>query len=54
MKLQNYINGKWVEGTGEGSPMFDAVTGEVIGFSTTEGLDIPAVLEYGRTKVKKN
>ena len=50
MKLQNYINGKWVEGTGEGSPMFDAVTGEVIGFSTTEGLDIPAVLEYGRTK----
>lgn len=50
MKLQNYINGKWVEGTGEGSPMFDAVTGEIIGFSTTEGLDIPAVLEYGRTK----
>lgn len=49
-KLENYINGHWVTGTGEGSPMFDAVTGETIGFSTTEGLDIPNVLEYGRTK----
>jgi oxepin-CoA hydrolase/3-oxo-5,6-dehydrosuberyl-CoA semialdehyde dehydrogenase len=48
MKLQNYINGNWVKGQGEGIPMFDAVTGEIIGFSSTEGLDIPAVLEYGR------
>jgi len=50
MILQSYINGQWTEGTGEGSPMFDAVTGETIGFSTTEGLDIPAALQYGRTK----
>ncbi|NQY05076.1 MAG: phenylacetic acid degradation bifunctional protein PaaZ [Flavobacteriaceae bacterium] len=50
MKLESYINGKWVAGSGDGSPMFDAVTGETIGFSTTDGLDIPAVLEYGRTK----
>ena len=49
-KLQNYINGSWVSGDGEGTPMFDAVTGEIIGFSTTEGLDIPKVLDYGRTK----
>ena len=50
MKLQNYINGKWVTGEGDGTPMFDAVTGEIVGFSTTEGLDIPKVLDYGRTK----
>ncbi|MGB0975024.1 MAG: phenylacetic acid degradation bifunctional protein PaaZ, partial [Flavobacteriaceae bacterium] len=50
MKLQSYINGHWVAGQGEGTPMFDAVTGDTIGFSSTEGLDIPAVLEYGRTK----
>jgi oxepin-CoA hydrolase/3-oxo-5,6-dehydrosuberyl-CoA semialdehyde dehydrogenase len=50
MKLQNYINGSWVEGQGEGTPMFDAITGEIIGFTTTDGLDIPTVLEYGRTK----
>ena len=49
-KLQNYINGSWVSGDGEGTPMFDAVTGEIVGFSTTEGLDIPKVLDYGRTK----
>ena len=50
MKLQNYINGNWIEGQGDGIPMFDAVTGEIIGFSSTEGLDIPKVLAYGREK----
>jgi oxepin-CoA hydrolase/3-oxo-5,6-dehydrosuberyl-CoA semialdehyde dehydrogenase len=30
--------------------MFDAITGETIGFATTEGLDIAATLQYGRTK----
>lgn len=50
MTLQSYINGQWMQGTGEGSPMFDAVTGETIGFATTEGLDIPSALQYGRTK----
>ena len=49
-KLENYINGHWVKGEGDGIPMFDAVTGETIGFSTTAGLDIPSVLQYGRTK----
>ena len=48
--LQSYINGKWAEGSGDGILMHDAVTGEVIGKSTTEGLDIPEVLQYGRTK----
>ena len=36
-KLENYINGHWVKGEGDGTPMFDAVTGETIGFSTTAG-----------------
>ncbi len=48
--LQSYITGKWTEGSGEGIVMNDAVTGEAIGTSTTEGLDIPKVLQYGRTK----
>ena len=50
MKLQNYINGSWVEGQGDGTPMFDAITGEFIASTTVEGLDIPAILHYGRTK----
>ncbi|NAS31544.1 phenylacetic acid degradation bifunctional protein PaaZ [Flavobacteriaceae bacterium R38] len=48
-KTGNYINGQWVEGTGEHTPVYDAVTGEFIAHSTTDGLDIPAVLQYGRT-----
>ncbi len=49
-KLENYINGNWEIGSGEGNPMYDAVTGETIGLSTTDGLDIPQVLQYARIK----
>ncbi|MDD7888163.1 phenylacetic acid degradation bifunctional protein PaaZ [Flavivirga sp. 57AJ16] len=49
-KSQNYITGQWIEGTGEGVPMFDAVTGEVVALSDTEGLDFAEILQYGREK----
>ncbi len=49
MKLKNYALGKWVEGEGEGRPLFNAVTGEKIATSTSDGLDFKAMLEYGRT-----
>jgi oxepin-CoA hydrolase/3-oxo-5,6-dehydrosuberyl-CoA semialdehyde dehydrogenase len=49
-KLQNYILGKWVSGEGEGQPLYDAVTGEIIAFATTKGIDFNSVLEYGRLK----
>ncbi|WP_417236676.1 phenylacetic acid degradation bifunctional protein PaaZ [Bizionia paragorgiae] len=49
-KIQNYVNGKWTEGTGEGVPMFDAITGEVVALSDTQGLDFGEILHYGRTK----
>lgn len=49
-KTQNYITGRWVEGIGEGVPMFDAVTGEVVALSDTEGLDFGEILYYGRKK----
>ena len=50
MKLQNYITGQWIEGTGEGTPMFDAITGELIALSDTQGIDFEEVLQYGREK----
>src|SRR5690606_38348941 len=50
MKIQNYINGHWIEGKGEGTPLFDSVTGEIIGHVSTEGIDFAEVLHYGRTK----
>ena len=50
MKIGNYVNGHWTEGTGEGVALFDSVTGEIVGNATTEGLDFEEILHYGRTK----
>jgi oxepin-CoA hydrolase/3-oxo-5,6-dehydrosuberyl-CoA semialdehyde dehydrogenase len=47
--LESYINGGWVSGNGEGVPMHDAVTGEVIALSDTSGFDFAEILNYGRT-----
>ena len=47
-KLENYINGKWITGDGEGQALYDAVTGEIIAFATTKGLDFASILQYGR------
>lgn len=49
-KLHNYVTGQWRTGSGEGVPMHDAITGEVIALSDTEGLDFGEILRYGRTK----
>ena len=49
-KLENYITGKWITGDGEGQPLYDAVTGDIIYFATTKGIDFNSVLEYGRTR----
>jgi len=48
MKLGNYITGGWREGTGEGSPLYNAVTGEVVATVATAGIDFGEVLDYGR------
>lgn len=49
-KIHNYVTGQWTEGTGEGIPMYDAVTGDVVGLSDTTGLDFAEILAYGRKK----
>lgn len=50
MKTQHYIQGHWTDGTGAGTPILDAVTGVHFTNVTTEGIDIPGVLQYGRDK----
>ena len=47
-KLQNYTLGQWTTGTGEGIAMVDAVSGEMIAYSDTTGLDFEKILQYGR------
>jgi oxepin-CoA hydrolase/3-oxo-5,6-dehydrosuberyl-CoA semialdehyde dehydrogenase len=49
MKIGNYVLGKWIEGDGDGQPLYNAVNGEIIGNATTEGLDFASILDYGRT-----
>ncbi|RZJ34331.1 MAG: phenylacetic acid degradation bifunctional protein PaaZ [Flavobacterium sp.] len=49
-KIGNYVTGQWIEGKGEGVPLLDSVTGELIGNASTEGLDFSEILHYGRTK----
>ncbi|MFK7848858.1 MAG: 3,4-dehydroadipyl-CoA semialdehyde dehydrogenase, partial [Rhodothermales bacterium] len=48
VKLGNYVMGGWALGTGEGRPLFDAVTGETIGLTDTSGIDFGEVLDYAR------
>lgn len=53
MKTKHYVLGEWREGKGEGKPIYDAVTGVVHTTVSTEGLDIPGILQYGREKGEK-
>jgi oxepin-CoA hydrolase/3-oxo-5,6-dehydrosuberyl-CoA semialdehyde dehydrogenase len=48
MKLENYIQGTWMRGDGEGQTLYNAVTGDPIAFASTKGIDFKSVLEYGR------
>lgn len=48
MKIQNYAQGKWVAGDGDGAPLFNAITGEEIGTVSSKGLDFAAMMDYAR------
>ncbi|WP_431158998.1 phenylacetic acid degradation bifunctional protein PaaZ [Winogradskyella poriferorum] len=49
-KIQHYVQGQWTIGKEDGIPVLDAVTGEAFASVAIEGLDIPEILQYGRTK----
>ena len=48
-KLGNYITGQWIEGDGDGQPLYNAYTGDRISHASTKGLDFAAILDYART-----
>lgn len=48
MKLKSYVAGEWVAGTGNGTPLFNAVTGAQIAVAGSEGVDFKAMLDYAR------
>ena len=47
-RLQNYVSGAWVEGTGKAAPLSHAVTGVPFAEASTGGIDFKRVVEYGR------
>jgi oxepin-CoA hydrolase / 3-oxo-5,6-dehydrosuberyl-CoA semialdehyde dehydrogenase len=48
MKLKNFIEGAWMEGEGEGMPLYNAIDGSFIASASTKGIDFANVLNYGR------
>lgn len=54
MQLQNYVTGKWMNGRGEGQPLYDASTGELVATATSDGLNFEEMLNYGRKVGNKN
>jgi len=52
-KIQNYINGHWVSGDGDGQPLVHAISGEVFGTVSSEGLDLQAMFDHARNRGNK-
>ena len=48
MKLENFLLQRWVEGSGAGSAISDAVTGQQIFTASTEGADFAGALAFAR------
>ena len=53
-KLDNYILGQWTPHDGAGIEQRNAVTGAVLSTVNGDGMDFPAILEYGRKVGNKN
>ncbi len=49
MRLKSYAEGQWVEGKGKAVALFNAVTGDQVAESSSEGLNFKAMLDYART-----
>ena len=45
---KNYALGQWVSGEGEGTPLFNAITGVEIGSANSKGLDFGEMMNYAR------
>jgi oxepin-CoA hydrolase/3-oxo-5,6-dehydrosuberyl-CoA semialdehyde dehydrogenase len=48
-RLLNYVQGEWLAGSGTGTELFHAVTGEKIAEASTGGIDFKAVVDYAKS-----
>ncbi|MBC2769732.1 3,4-dehydroadipyl-CoA semialdehyde dehydrogenase [Pusillimonas minor] len=49
-KLANYLEGRWQEGAGAGSPVLDPVTGETLATVGADGIDMAAAYAFARNQ----
>ncbi len=50
MKLASYLEGRWVEGRGDGRPLVNPVTGETLAKADSSGLDLRSAVDFARTR----
>lgn len=48
MKIQNYVQGEWIDGEGVEYTAINAINGDVIGEVSSAGLDYKSMLDYAR------
>ncbi len=46
--LENYVQGSWIKGDGDGQLLYNAVTAETIANTSSSGIDFVATLDYAR------
>jgi oxepin-CoA hydrolase/3-oxo-5,6-dehydrosuberyl-CoA semialdehyde dehydrogenase len=47
-RYQNYVLGKWIDGEGVETNLYNAINGQQLGTVSSAGLDFTSILEYGR------
>lgn len=48
IQVKNYVLGNWTAGSGSETTLYNALTGDVIGETSSAGLDYNQILAYGR------
>jgi len=46
--VKNYVQGKWIAGDGKETTLYNAINGEIIGETSSKGLDYEGILQYSR------
>jgi 3,4-dehydroadipyl-CoA semialdehyde dehydrogenase len=49
-RLESYLGGRWVRGTGVETELVDPVSGEMLATASAKGLDLQAALDFARTR----
>ncbi len=48
MRLQHYALDRWIDGSGPGTPLYHAVTGDQVAIASSDGLDFGAMVRHAR------